>query len=31
MNTYQEVKEKLEYCYGLGSRFVDFEGGETLL
>lgn len=29
--TYEQVKEELEYCYSLGSRFVDFEGGEPFL
>lgn len=31
INTYQEVRQKLEYCYNLGSRFVDIEGGEPFL
>jgi len=26
--SFEEVKADLEYCYGLGSRIVDFEGGE---
>lgn len=26
-----QIKEELEYCYSLGSRFVDFEGGEPFL
>ncbi|MCQ2184079.1 MAG: radical SAM protein [Bacteroidales bacterium] len=26
-----QIKEELEYCYSLGSRFVDFEGGEPYL
>ena len=29
--TYAEVRDELEYAYGLGSRFVDFEGGEVML
>lgn len=29
--TYEQLKEELEYCYSLGSRFVDFEGGEPFL
>jgi Fe-coproporphyrin III synthase len=29
--TYDQVKEELQYCYSLGSRFVDFEGGEPFL
>lgn len=28
---YEQVREELEYAYGLGSRFVDFEGGEPML
>jgi MoaA/NifB/PqqE/SkfB family radical SAM enzyme len=31
INTYEEVKQKLKYCYKLGARFVDFEGGEPFL
>lgn len=29
--TYEEIREELEYSYRLGSRFVDFEGGEPFL
>lgn len=29
--TIDEVRRQLEYAYGLGSRFVDFEGGEPTL
>ncbi len=29
--TFEQVREQLEYCYAQGSRFVDFEGGETML
>lgn len=29
--TYEGVREQLRYAYGLGSRFVDFEGGEVML
>lgn len=29
--TYEQIKEELEYCLSLGSRFVDFEGGEPFL
>ena len=29
--TFDEVKAELEYCYELGSRIVDFEGGEPHL
>lgn len=31
IKTYQQIKEELEYCYKIGSRFVDFEGGEPTL
>ena len=29
--SYEKVKEELEYSYKLGSRFVDFEGGEPTM
>lgn len=29
--SYNQIKEELEYSYKLGSRFVDFEGGEPFL
>ena len=29
--SYEQIKEELKYCYQLGSRFVDFEGGEPTL
>lgn len=29
--TYEQVREQLRYAYSLGSRFVDFEGGEVML
>ncbi len=29
--TYENIKEELEYSYKLGSRIVDFEGGEPTL
>ena len=29
--SYEEIKSDLEYSYKLGSRFVDFEGGEPTL
>jgi len=29
--TYQQVRDELEYCYRMGSRIVDFEGGEPHL
>lgn len=28
---YEQIREELEYSYKLGSRFVDFEGGEPTL
>jgi MoaA/NifB/PqqE/SkfB family radical SAM enzyme len=31
VKTYPQIKEELEYSYRLGSRFVDFEGGEPTL
>lgn len=29
--SYEQIREELLYCYSLGSRFVDFEGGEPFL
>ena len=29
--TYEQVREQLQYSYDLGSRFVDFEGGEVTI
>ena len=29
--TYEQVREQLRYAHSLGSRFVDFEGGEVML
>ena len=29
--SYEQIKEELQYSYKLGSRFVDFEGGEPTL
>ena len=29
--SYEQIREELEYCYQLGSRFIDFEGGEPTL
>ncbi len=29
--SYRQIKEELEYAYKLGSRFVDFEGGEPTM
>jgi len=31
ISTYEEVRKDLEYCYSIGARFVDFEGGEPLI
>jgi MoaA/NifB/PqqE/SkfB family radical SAM enzyme len=31
IKTYEKIKEELEYSYRLGSRFVDFEGGEPTI
>jgi MoaA/NifB/PqqE/SkfB family radical SAM enzyme len=31
IKTYEQIKEELVYSYQLGSRFVDFEGGEPTL
>ena len=31
IKSYEQIKEELEYSYALGSRFVDFEGGEPTL
>lgn len=31
IKTFEQIKQELEYCYGLGSRFVDFEGGEPFI
>lgn len=31
MKPYSEIRKELEYSYRLGSRFVDFEGGEPTL
>ncbi len=29
--TFARIEEELRYCYSLGSRFVDFEGGEPFI
>ena len=29
--TYEQIREQLRYAHSLGSRFVDFEGGEVML
>lgn len=31
IKTLEEIRKELQYCYSLGSRFVDFEGGELYL
>lgn len=31
IKSYEQIKKELEYSYCLGSRFVDFEGGEPTL
>lgn len=31
VKSYEQIKEELQYSYKLGSRFVDFEGGEPTL
>ena len=31
MKPFRQIEQELRYSYGLGSRFVDFEGGEPLL
>ena len=31
IKTLAQIRAELEYCYGLGARFVDFEGGELYL
>lgn len=31
IKTYEKIREELEYSYRLGSRFVDFEGGEPTI
>lgn len=31
ISTFEEVKKELEYCYSIGARFIDFEGGEPFL
>jgi len=29
--TFEQIRQEMQYCYSLGSRFIDFEGGETTL
>lgn len=31
IKSYETIKEELEYSYRIGSRFVDFEGGEPII
>lgn len=31
VKSYEQIRKELEYSYGQGSRFVDFEGGEPML
>lgn len=31
VKTFEQIHKELEYCYSLGSRFVDFEGGEPFI
>lgn len=31
VKTFDQIREELQYCYDLGSRFVDFEGGEPFI
>lgn len=31
IKSFDQIREELQYCYDLGSRFVDFEGGEPFL
>lgn len=31
VKTFEQIREDLQYCYNLGSRFVDFEGGELYI
>ena len=31
IQTFEQIRGELEYCYSAGSRFVDFEGGELYL
>lgn len=29
--TYEQIRQEMQYCLSLGSRFIDFEGGEPFL
>ena len=31
IKSYEQVRKELEYSFALGSRFVDFEGGEPMI
>lgn len=31
IKTYEQIKNELQYCYNIGSRFIDFEGGEPTM
>jgi len=31
IKSFEQVVADMQYCYGLGSRFIDFEGGEVML
>ncbi len=31
VKTWEQIRDELQYCYDLGSRFVDFEGGEPFI
>ncbi len=31
VQTYEQIRSQLQYCYDEGSRYVDFEGGELYL
>ncbi|WP_233522793.1 radical SAM protein [Bacteroides sp. OM05-12] len=31
VKTYRQIREELEYCYMLGSRFIDIKGGEPMI
>jgi sulfatase maturation enzyme AslB (radical SAM superfamily) len=31
VKTFEDIRSELNYCYNLGSRFVDFEGGEPFI
>ncbi|MBO4444902.1 MAG: radical SAM protein [Bacteroidaceae bacterium] len=31
VKTFEQLVEEMKYCYSLGSRFIDFEGGEPFI